>query len=70
MVKLLDYLIYRRMILVFLTQDMSQHLHAEHAAWNGATGFKTDTQIVSRQRMKTIIALTKKSQARKQRQEK
>ena len=40
MVKLLDYLIYRRMILVFLTQDMSQHLHAEHTARNRATGFK------------------------------
>ena len=43
--------------------DLTNNLH-------GSAGFRTDTQIVSKQRMKTIIALTKKSQARKQRQEK
>lgn len=43
--------------------DLTNNLH-------GSAGFRTDTQIVSRQRMKTIISLTKKSQARKQRQEK
>ena len=43
--------------------DLTNNLH-------GSAGFRTDTQIVSKQRMKTIISLTKKSQARKQRQEK
>lgn len=43
--------------------DLTNNLH-------GSAGFRTDTQIVSKQRMKTIISQTKKSQARKQRQEK
>lgn len=43
--------------------DLTNNLH-------GSAGFRTDTQIVSKQRMKTIISLTKKSQARKRRQEK
>lgn len=43
--------------------DLTNNLH-------GSAGFRTDTQIVSKQRMKTILSLTKKSQARKQRQEK
>ena len=43
--------------------DLTNNIH-------GSAGFRTDTQIVSKQRMKTIISLTKKSQARKQRQEK
>ena len=43
--------------------DLTNNLH-------GSAGFRTDTQIVSKQRMITIISLTKKSQARKQRQEK
>ena len=38
--------------------DLTNNLH-------GSAGFRTDTQIVSKQRMKTIISLTKKSQARK-----
>lgn len=43
--------------------DLTNNLH-------GSAGFRTDTQIVSKQRMKTIISLTKKSQARKRQQEK
>ena len=43
--------------------DLTNNLH-------GSAGFRTDTQIVSKQRMKAIISLTKKSQARKQQQEK
>ena len=43
--------------------DLTNNLH-------GSAGFRTDTQIVSKQRMKTIIALTKKSQSRKRQQEK
>ena len=33
--------------------DLTNHLH-------GAAGFRTDTQIVSKQKMKSIIAETKK----------
>ena len=40
MVKILDYLIYRRMTSVFLTQDISRLLNDEHAVRNGATDFK------------------------------
>ena len=43
--------------------DLTNNLH-------GSAGFRTDTQIVSKQRMKAIISLTKKSQATKQQQEK
>ena len=43
--------------------DLTNNLH-------GSAGFRTDTQIVSKQRMKAIISLTKKSQARKHQQEK
>ena len=48
---------------IYTRTDLTNNLH-------GSAGFRTDTQIVSKQRMKTIISLTKKSQARKQRQEK
>lgn len=43
--------------------DLTNNLH-------GSAGFRTDTQIVSKQRMKAIISLTKKTQATKQQQEK
>ena len=43
--------------------DLTNNLH-------GSAGFRTDTQIVSKQRMKAIISLTKKSQATKRQQEK